>query len=112
MVEKALVLEKKIKDREARVGIIGLGYVGLPLVKTFLNNGYQVTGFDVDDKKVKMLNQGKSYIKHVTGDELKAFLKEEKFQATSDFGTLKDVDVVIICVPTPLDSHRVIPAVP
>jgi len=106
MVEKALVLEKKIKDREARVGIIGLGYVGLPLVKTFLNNRYQVTGFDVDDKKVKMLNQGRSYIKHITGDELKAFLKEEKFQATSDFRILKDMDVVIICVPTPLDSHR------
>ncbi len=106
MVKRASVLEKKIQDKEARVGIIGLGYVGLPLVKTFLSNGYQVTGFDLDDKKVKMLNQGRSYIRHVTGDELKAFLKEEKFLATSDFGILKEVDVVIICVPTPLDSHR------
>ncbi len=106
MVERASVLEKKIQNKEARVGIIGLGYVGLPLVKTFLNNGYQVTGFDIDDKKVKMLNQGRSYIRHVTGDELKAFLKEGKFRATSDFGILKEVDVIIICVPTPLDSHR------
>lgn len=106
MAEMASVLEKKIKDREARVGIISLGYVGLPLVKTFLNNGFRVTGFDVDDEKVKMLNQGKSYIKHVTAEELRPFLKQNKFLATTDFSKLAEVDVVIICVPTPLDSHK------
>lgn len=106
MAEMASVLEKKIKNREAQVGIIGLGYVGLPLVKTFLNRGFRVTGFDVDEKKVEMLNQGKSYIKHVTTEELEDFLKEKRFQATSDFGILDQADIIIICVPTPLDSHR------
>jgi UDP-N-acetyl-D-glucosamine dehydrogenase len=106
LVETASVLEKKIKSREARIGIIGLGYVGLPLVKTFLNGGFRVAGFDIDKKKVQMLNQGQSYIQHVTGEDLKAFLEEQKFKATSDFGDLREVDVIIICVPTPLDAHR------
>jgi UDP-N-acetyl-D-glucosamine dehydrogenase len=106
MAEMASVLEKKIKNREAQVAIIGLGYVGLPLVKTFLNRGFRVIGFDVDEKKVEMLNQGKSYIKHVTAEELITFLKEKRFQATSDFGILDQADIIIICVPTPLDSHR------
>lgn len=99
-------LEKKIKKREARIGIIGLGYVGLPLVKTFLNNGFKVIGFDTDDRKVALLNHGKSYIKHVTGKDLKPFLLKKIFQATKDFKTLADVDVIIICVPTPLDAHK------
>jgi len=106
MAETASVLEKKIKNREARIGIIGLGYVGLPLVKTFLNAGFRVAGFDIDKKKVQMLNQGQSYIQHVTGEDLKTFLDEQKFKATSDFGDLSEVDVIIICVPTPLDAHR------
>jgi len=99
-------LEKKIKKREVRIGIIGLGYVGLPLVKTFLNKGFKVIGFDTDDRKVALLNQGKSYIKHVTGKDLKPFLLKKIFQATKDFRTLADVDVIIICVPTPLDAHK------
>lgn len=106
MKENRLDLEKKIKKREVRIGIIGLGYVGLPLVKTFLNNGFKVIGFDTDDRKVALLNQGKSYIKHVTGKDLKPFLLKKIFQATKDFRTLADVDVIIICVPTPLDAHK------
>ena len=106
MKENRLDLEKKIMKREARIGIIGLGYVGLPLVKTFLNNGFKVIGFDTDDRKVALLNQGKSYIKHVTGKDLKPFLLKKIFQATKDFRTLADVDVIIICVPTPLDAHK------
>lgn len=106
MKENGSDLEKKIKKREARIGIIGLGYVGLPLVKTFLNNGFKVIGFDTDDRKVALLNQGKSYIKHVTGKDLKPFLLKKIFQATKDFRTLADVDVIIICVPTPLDAHK------
>ena len=67
MSERASNLERKIRNKESRVGIIGLGYVGLPLVKTFLNKGFEVLGFDIDGKKVEKLNQGKSYIKHITG---------------------------------------------
>jgi len=106
MSEKALFLEKKIKSREAHIGIIGMGYVGLPLVKTFLNREFTVTGFDIDQKKVRMLNRGESYIKHVPAKEMKSYIKKEMFQATTDFGNLKRVNVIIICVPTPLDSHR------
>jgi UDP-N-acetyl-D-glucosamine dehydrogenase len=106
MNTEASALEKKIKSREARVGIIGMGYVGLPLVKTFLVQGFEVVGFDIDEKKVNLLNQGKSYIKHVSTEELKSFIKKRKFQATSNFTALAEADVIIICVPTPLDSYK------
>jgi len=106
MSTEASDLEKKIKNREAPVGIIGMGYVGLPLVKTFLVQGFEVVGFDIDEKKVNLLNQGKSYIKHVSTEELKSFIKKRKFQATSNFSALAEADVIIICVPTPLDSYK------
>lgn len=106
MGTEALELEKKIKSRKALIGIIGMGYVGLPLVKTFLTQGFEVKGFDIDKKKVNLLNQGKSYIKHVSAEELKSFLKKKKFQATADFTALAKADVIIICVPTPLDSYK------
>lgn len=106
MKKGTLDLERKIRNREARIGVIGLGYVGLPLVKIFLSAGFNVIGFDIDKRKVDMLNKGKSYIKHITAAELKIFLRKRKFKATVDFGSLAKVDVVIICVPTPLDSHR------
>lgn len=106
MEKRALDLEKKIKKREACVGVIGLGYVGLPLVKTFLNAGFRVIGFDVDKQKVSYLNKAKSYIKHVTGEDLKPFIREKKFEATPDFKNLSIADVIIICVPTPLDAHK------
>ena len=106
MDQRAINLEKKIKSRKAKVGVIGLGYVGLPLVKAFLSKDFFVFGFDVDHRKVKMLNQGKSYLIHVDAIDLKAKNASKQFAATDDFSKLKDVDVVVICVPTPLDSHR------
>lgn len=106
MNERVSDLEKKIKTKEAYIGIIGLGYVGLPLLKTFLAVGFRVLGFDIDPKKIKKLNQGRSYIKHVTTKELKDYIKEKKFHATSNFRNLNKVDVIIICVPTPLDSYK------
>lgn len=106
MNENDLKFKKRLEGKKAHVGIIGLGYVGLPLLKTFLAGGFRVMGFDIDPKKVKMLNQGKSYIKHVKTEELKKYLNEKKFQATTDFKNLAKVDVIIICVPTPLDAHR------
>lgn len=101
-----MTLEDKIKNRDALICVIGLGYVGLPLLKTFLNKGFSVVGFDVDDKKVKLLNQSKSYIKHVTAADLKPFLTQKKFRATTDPKSLNQADVIIICVPTPLDAHN------
>jgi UDP-N-acetyl-D-glucosamine dehydrogenase len=106
MSRELFALEGRIKNKQLRVGVIGLGYVGLPLVKLFLKNGFRVTGFDVDPKKVFSLNRGKSYIRHISTKELKAFLGKKMFKATSNFVFLRDVDVIIICVPTPLDSHK------
>jgi UDP-N-acetyl-D-glucosamine dehydrogenase len=106
LAKPILLLEEKIKKKEAVIGVIGLGYVGLPLVKTFLKAGFSVIGFDVDQKKVALLNRSRSYIKHVTARDLKPFIAEKKFRATSDFEDLAATDVIIICVPTPLDSHR------
>ena len=101
MNKLALELEKKILAHEATIGVIGLGYVGLPLVKTFLGKGFPVIGFDVDQRKVDMLNHGKSYIRHISTAELKKYLSAGKFQASSKFARLKEADAVIICVPTP-----------
>ena len=106
MNELRRTLQKRIKDKKAVVGVVGLGYVGLPLVKTFLKKGFAVIGFDIDRRKVEMLNQGKSYIKHITAAELRPFLSTKRFAATTEFARLTDVDAVLICVPTPLDDHR------
>ena len=94
----------KIKEKKAKIGIIGLGYVGLPLVMEFCGAGFQVIGFDTDEKKVEMLKKGHSYIKHISEEKLKEVLKN--FEPTSDFSILKEVDCIIICVPTPLGKHR------
>jgi UDP-N-acetyl-D-glucosamine dehydrogenase len=99
-------LEKKIKTRKAKVGIIGLGYVGLPLVNAFLSKGFTVIGFDVDQRKVDKLNKGSIYLKHVKMKDFDSFLASKKFWATSDFTQLQMTDVIIICVPTPLDAHK------
>ncbi len=98
-------LAKKIKNGNEVVGIIGLGYVGLPLVKEFSLKGIKVLGFDIDKEKVSTLKRGQSYIKHINKEDIKKCLNNG-FVATSDFSKLKDVDVVIICVPTPLGEHR------
>ena len=97
-------LLEKIRNKEAKIGVIGLGYVGLPLVFEFCKAGFQVSGFDVDDKKVDLLRQGKSYIKHI--DSSRVAEHSSRFRATSDFSKLPDMDCVIICVPTPLNKYR------
>ncbi len=106
MNQEFLTLQEKIAKRRSRIGVIGLGYVGLPLVKLFLNHGFRVTGFDIDPKKVASLNRGRSYIRHISAGELKTFLAKKTFKATADFSLLRGVDVIIICVPTPLDPHK------
>ncbi len=99
-------LLKKVQDKSAKVGIIGLGYVGLPLGLEFALNGFDVIGFDVDAKKIPLLKKGKSYIKHIPEEKIKKAVKSGKFTATTDFSKLPEVDAIIICVPTPLNEHR------
>jgi len=95
-----------IRTREARVGVIGLGYVGLPLVLLLEEAGFQVLGFDVDTTKTEMLNRGESYIRHIGHDRIAKAFASEKVLATADFDRLADCDAIIICVPTPLGTHR------
>lgn len=99
-------LISKIKEKKAVIGIIGLGYVGLPLGLEFAEKDFFVLGFDIDDTKIPILNSGKSYIKHISAERIKKSVDKKKFEATSDFSRLPEVDAIIICVPTPLDEHR------
>ncbi len=99
-------LIQKIRSKKAVIGVIGLGYVGLPVVIRFAEEGFKVLGFDIDLKKVKSINMGKSYIKHIPGVTFKSLVKKERISATTDFKKLKSVDAVIICVPTPLNEMR------
>src|ERR1700761_1168353 len=88
------------------IGIIGCGYVGLPLGLRFADEGQFVTGFDLDDFKVNKLNAGESYIQHIPAANIKKHVDGKKFSATTDFSKLKNMDAVLICVPTPLDERR------
>ena len=88
------------------VGVIGLGYVGLPLLREFLNKGFRAIGFDIDPEKVDKLNQGQSYIKHFPAKVVKGWVDSNRFLATTDFQKLKEIDSILICVPTPLDKHE------
>ena len=91
-----------IEDRTAKVGVIGLGYVGLPLAIHFGKSGFSVVGFDLDSVKIEKLLKGESYIKHVSIDPVTEMIEAGSFDVTSDFDRLKDVDCILICVPTPL----------
>ncbi len=95
----------KINNKTAVIGIIGLGYVGLPLTLRFIKVGFKVIGFDIDASKVKALSEGKTYIQHIGADKIANAVKNG-FTPTTDFARAKDADALIICVPTPLDKHR------
>ena len=99
-------LTKKIQNREAVTGIIGLGYVGLPLAHAVHGAGYRILGFDVAAEKVALFNQGVSPIGSVSSEALKGMTQNGRFQATADFSRLNEPDIILICVPTPLDAHR------
>ena len=105
MSRNAALLER-IKARSARVGVIGLGYVGLPLAVEFANAGFHVTGFDVDDVKIATITGGSSYIPDVAQAELSAAVSSGKLRATSDMACLRAMDVIDICVPTPLRKTK------
>ena len=99
-------LKDKIRDRKARVGVIGLGYVGLPLAVEFAKKGFDVTGFDVDASKIGEINSGRSYILDVKTDEVKECVDAGRLRATSDMSHLKEMDAIDICVPTPLRKTK------
>lgn len=100
------ILAKKIEDRTARVGVIGLGYVGLPLAVEFVRVGFHVTAVDVDTRKVEAINAGQSYIKDVESQAVRAGVEAGKLHATTDYAALREVDTISICVPTPLRKTK------
>lgn len=102
---KKLLLEK-INKKSIKVGVVGLGYVGLPLAVEKAKAGFKTIGFDIQDSKVELVNRGENYIGDVVDKELKGLVESGMLSATTDFSFIKDVDFVAICVPTPLDSHQ------
>src|SRR5262249_36995699 len=99
-------LHARLQQRTARVCVIGLGYVGLPLAETFAAGGYRVLGFDIDSAKVEKLKQGRSYIGHISSERVAELLASGRFDATTDPGRFADTDAIVICVPTPLTEAR------
>ncbi len=99
-------LKKKIQNKNIKIGVIGLGYVGLPLSLTISERGYKVYGFDKDIKKIKSLNKFKSYIKHVSSLRIKKLIKKKFFIPIDQFNFLESIDIIILCVPTPLTKNK------
>jgi len=95
-----------IRTRKARVGVIGLGYVGLPLALTLSNAGFRVTGIDVDENRVRRLRDRTSYVTDVDQGDLARAMDERRFEATSDEDVIRDLDTISICVPTPLKNPK------
>jgi UDP-N-acetyl-D-glucosamine dehydrogenase len=104
-IVEAHPLQIAIKDRTAKLGVVGLGYVGLPLAMMYSRAGFTVTGFDIDPAKVEILNRGSSYIKRILPEEIQQ-LREHGFSATCDYAGIRQMDAIMICVPTPLDEHQ------
>ena len=100
------MLLNKIKGRQAEIGVIGLGYVGLPLVIEFCKAGFSVTGLDIDKNKIKQLSQGRSYINHIPDENIRLLAKSARFRGDTDFSLVKELDCILICVPTPLKKNR------
>src|SRR6266702_3182313 len=99
------VLKRKMETREARIGIVGMGYVGLPLALLFSEEGFRVTGFDIEAAKVATLNSGGSYIVRILPESIQ-HAQKSGFCATSNYADVAEMDAVIICVPTPLDKYH------
>jgi len=99
-------LIRKIQDKSVRIGVIGLGYVGLPLAVDKAIAGYEVIGFDIQQRRVDMVNQGVNYIGDVVDEELREVVRTGKLRATTDYDEIKNLDIVTICVPTPLDKNK------
>ena len=104
-MDKQIMLAK-INDKQIRVGVVGLGYVGLPLAVEKAKAGFKTMGFDVQQSKVDMVNAGHNYIGDVVQEDLAKLVADDMLKATSDFSFIKDCDFIAICVPTPLDRHQ------
>lgn len=98
--------EQKFKSRRARVGVLGLGYAGLPLACCFAEAGFETIGFDIDQLKIRRLAAGQSYIGHIPSERIACLLESGRLHPSSDFSLLRDCDAAIICVPTPLGEGR------
>ncbi|MDB5341464.1 MAG: nucleotide sugar dehydrogenase [Planctomycetaceae bacterium] len=99
-------LSEKIRNRTAKIGVVGLGYVGLPLISAFVKSGFQAIGYDIDERKVNALQAGQSYIKHIKAETIQEWNELQQFEATADMRRLADADTILICVPTPLSESR------
>jgi len=99
-------LHKAVTEKTATIGVVGLGYVGLPLVRAFVGAGFRTMGFDVDETKVRQLLAGQSYIEHISSDWISRCIQEKRFEPTADMRRLCEADVLLICVPTPLSESR------
>jgi UDP-N-acetyl-D-glucosamine dehydrogenase len=104
-LDQTLEFKHRIESRNARIGIVGMGYVGLPLALLFIEQRFAVTGFDIDERKVETLNRGESYIVRIGAAEIEA-ARKKGFAASADYRRIADLDVVIICVPTPLNEYH------
>jgi UDP-N-acetyl-D-glucosamine dehydrogenase len=93
-------------NKNTTIGIIGLGYVGLPLMLRCAESGFSVIGFDIDANKIDQLNQGKSYIRHIDNDRITQIWQSQQYQTTTDFSRISEADILVLCVPTPLGHHR------
>src|SRR3954465_14734996 len=100
------LLRDKIRSRKARTGVVGLGYVGLPLAVELARSGFHATGIDLDERKIKAIKEGRSYIPDVTTADVMAFTKAGKLDATTDFAIVEELDTINICVPTPLRKTK------
>jgi len=98
-------LGQKIENKSAIIGVVGLGYVGLPLMRAFWAAGFQTLGFDVDPRKIEQLKAGENYLKHFGEDYIRDMAKTDRFDATADFARLGEADAILVCVPTPLGQH-------
>lgn len=100
------ILEDNFRNQHATIGVMGLGYVGLPLVRALRNRHYKVIGFDTDIRKIKLLKENRSYIKSVSNEEVEKFKEKDNFIPTNDLNNIKNMDAILICVPTPLTKYR------
>lgn len=99
-------VDGRIADKSAQIGVIGLGYVGIPLISAFVNAGFRCIGYDVDQRKIDRLNAGESYIKHISSESISSWIERDALTPTADMNRLGEADVLLICVPTPLNDSR------